>query len=166
MFFHTASVPPNRGISTSSPRCSTSLPPRSRNTVTGRGAASATAASASTRPEAASNDLDMRVRRATTMPVPSSWRATRNRRDHLPLPQSGCGICMLVGRPRTSYSHTVSFRSRIKELVFDRVPGLIRRGPSATKRVAITFDDGPDDMTPAYLDLMDELKIPATFFLI
>lgn len=59
-----------------------------------------------------------------------------------------------------------SLRARVKELVFDRVPGLIRRGPSTTKRVAITFDDGPDAMTPRYLDLLDELGIPATFFVI
>ncbi len=59
-----------------------------------------------------------------------------------------------------------SVRARIKELVFDRVPGLLRRGPDHVKRVAITFDDGPDEMTPRYLDLLDELRVPATFFLI
>jgi peptidoglycan-N-acetylglucosamine deacetylase len=51
-------------------------------------------------------------------------------------------------------------------MFFDRVPGLLRRGPSAGKRVAITFDDGPDDYTERYLDKLDELGIPATFFLI
>jgi peptidoglycan/xylan/chitin deacetylase (PgdA/CDA1 family) len=59
-----------------------------------------------------------------------------------------------------------SIRARVKELVFDRVPGLIRRGPVDTKRVAITFDDGPDAYTTRYLDLLDELGIPATFFVI
>jgi peptidoglycan/xylan/chitin deacetylase (PgdA/CDA1 family) len=57
-------------------------------------------------------------------------------------------------------------RARIKELVFDRVPGLIRRGPATAKRIALTFDDGPDDLTPRYLDLLDELGVPATFFLV
>ncbi len=59
-----------------------------------------------------------------------------------------------------------SLRARVKELVFDRVPGLLRRGPTGVKRVAITFDDGPDEMTPRYLDLLDELGVAATFFVI
>lgn len=59
-----------------------------------------------------------------------------------------------------------SVRARVKELVFDRVPGLLRRGPTDAKRVAITFDDGPDELTPRYLDLLDELGVPATFFVI
>jgi peptidoglycan-N-acetylglucosamine deacetylase len=71
-----------------------------------------------------------------------------------------------VSGAKTPYSHGVTLRARIKELVFDRVPGLIRRGPTGTKRIAITFDDGPDELTPRYLDLLDELHIPATFFLI
>ncbi len=40
------------------------------------------------------------------------------------------------------------------------------RGPaSAGRRVAITFDDGPDDKTLAYLDRLDELAVRATFFI-
>ena len=50
--------------------------------------------------------------------------------------------------------------------MFDRIPGLLRRGPSTTQRVALTFDDGPDAMTPQYLDLLDDLGIPATFFVL
>ena len=57
-----------------------------------------------------------------------------------------------------------SVRTLVKNAVFDRVPGLVRRGPSTVKRVALTFDDGPDSMTPRYLDLLDELGTPATFF--
>lgn len=33
-------------------------------------------------------------------------------------------------------------------------------------RVALTFDDGPDEMTPRYLDALDRLAVRATFFLI
>ncbi len=41
----------------------------------------------------------------------------------------------------------------------------ICRGPSAQKRVALTFDDGPDaQSTPALLDWLREEKIPAAFF--
>ena len=34
------------------------------------------------------------------------------------------------------------------------------------KRVALTFDDGPDTMTGAYLDVLADLGVRATFFLI
>jgi len=57
-------------------------------------------------------------------------------------------------------------RALVKKAVFDRVPGLLRRGPATSKRVALTFDDGPDALTPRYLDLLDELGVPATFFVI
>jgi peptidoglycan-N-acetylglucosamine deacetylase len=40
------------------------------------------------------------------------------------------------------------------------------RHQRAKKRVSFTFDDGPDEMTPEYLDLLDRLGVPATFFLI
>jgi peptidoglycan/xylan/chitin deacetylase (PgdA/CDA1 family) len=38
-----------------------------------------------------------------------------------------------------------------------------RQGP---KRVALTFDDGPDEMTPRYIELLDYFSVRATFFLI
>ena len=59
-----------------------------------------------------------------------------------------------------------SVRAAIKNVVFDRVPGLLRRGPATSKRVALTFDDGPDDMTLRYLDTLDDLGVPATFFVL
>jgi peptidoglycan/xylan/chitin deacetylase (PgdA/CDA1 family) len=43
---------------------------------------------------------------------------------------------------------------------------MLRRGPTATRRVALTFDDGPDHLTERYLGLLDELGVPATFFVI
>ncbi len=58
-----------------------------------------------------------------------------------------------------------SLRSLVKKTVFDRVPGLLRHGPSTFKRVALTFDDGPDHLTSRYLDVLDDLGVPATFFL-
>jgi peptidoglycan/xylan/chitin deacetylase (PgdA/CDA1 family) len=57
-----------------------------------------------------------------------------------------------------------SVRSLVKTAMFDRVPGLLRKGPTASKRVALTFDDGPDSLTPRYLELLDDLGVPATFF--
>lgn len=61
---------------------------------------------------------------------------------------------------------TGSVRSLVKNAVFDVLPGVLRRGPTVGKRVALTFDDGPDDMTERYLALLDDLCVPATFFLI
>ena len=43
---------------------------------------------------------------------------------------------------------------------------VLRRGPSNVRRVAITFDDGPDGETGQYLDLLDKLDVPATFFIL
>jgi peptidoglycan-N-acetylglucosamine deacetylase len=59
-------------------------------------------------------------------------------------------------------------RRQVKRAVYRVLPRsrLIRRGPDAGRRVALTFDDGPDPMTPRYLDLLDELGVAATFFLV
>ncbi len=45
---------------------------------------------------------------------------------------------------------------------------LFAHGPRNDKRrrVALTFDDGPDDMTSKYLQVLDDLGVRATFFLI
>lgn len=57
-------------------------------------------------------------------------------------------------------------RALVKHTLFDHIPGLRRRGPTTQKRVALTFDDGPGDYTSRYLDALDGLGVPATFFLI
>jgi peptidoglycan/xylan/chitin deacetylase (PgdA/CDA1 family) len=57
-------------------------------------------------------------------------------------------------------------RRLVKNAVLDRVPGVLRRGPTTQRRVALTFDDGPDALTPRYLDLLDTLGVPATFFVL
>ena len=41
---------------------------------------------------------------------------------------------------------------------------LVVRGPSRARRVALTFDDGPDELTGAYLDALDAYGAYATFF--
>lgn len=43
---------------------------------------------------------------------------------------------------------------------------LVCRGPSHTRRVALTFDDGPAELTEAYLDVLDAYRAKATFFLL
>jgi len=60
---------------------------------------------------------------------------------------------------------TASVRALVRNALFDRIPGVLRRGPATQRRVALTFDDGPDHMTVRYLDRLDELGVPATFFL-
>jgi peptidoglycan/xylan/chitin deacetylase (PgdA/CDA1 family) len=76
-----------------------------------------------------------------------------------------------VGAEETSYAGivataTASVRTLVRNAVFDRLPGVLRRGPTGVRRVALTFDDGPDHMTGSYLDALDRLGVPATFFLL
>jgi peptidoglycan/xylan/chitin deacetylase (PgdA/CDA1 family) len=43
---------------------------------------------------------------------------------------------------------------------------IYRQGPSYSKKVALTFDDGPDDYyTVKILDILKREKVPATFFI-
>lgn len=42
----------------------------------------------------------------------------------------------------------------------------VRQGSKELKKVAITFDDGPNFLTGEYLDILETYNIPATFFLI
>jgi peptidoglycan-N-acetylglucosamine deacetylase len=59
-----------------------------------------------------------------------------------------------------------SLRQRAKNAILDAIPGsrLLRRGPATHRRVALTFDDGPQPLTGAYLDALDRLGVAATFF--
>jgi peptidoglycan/xylan/chitin deacetylase (PgdA/CDA1 family) len=43
---------------------------------------------------------------------------------------------------------------------------LVQRGSAHDDRVALTFDDGPDGRTREYLDLLDRLRVRATFFVL
>jgi peptidoglycan/xylan/chitin deacetylase (PgdA/CDA1 family) len=42
----------------------------------------------------------------------------------------------------------------------------MQRGRGGARRVALTFDDGPDDLTTAYLDLLEQLGVRASFFVV
>ncbi len=57
-----------------------------------------------------------------------------------------------------------SVRTLVKNVFLDRIPGVLRKGPTDSRRIALTFDDGPDDRTLQYLDVLDDLGVPATFF--
>jgi peptidoglycan/xylan/chitin deacetylase (PgdA/CDA1 family) len=43
---------------------------------------------------------------------------------------------------------------------------LVSRGSAARRAVALTFDDGPHELTPAYLDVLDRFGARATFFVV
>jgi peptidoglycan/xylan/chitin deacetylase (PgdA/CDA1 family) len=46
-------------------------------------------------------------------------------------------------------------------------PGCVWRGPRTPRRVALTFDDGPDpEFTPQVLELLAHAGVPGTFFLV
>lgn len=59
-----------------------------------------------------------------------------------------------------------SVRALMKNAVYDAFPWVRRRGPADSRRVALTFDDGPDHLTERYLDVLDQLGVPATFFIL
>lgn len=43
---------------------------------------------------------------------------------------------------------------------------LVARGPRSRRRVALTFDDGPSELTRAYLDLLERRGARGTFFVV
>lgn len=55
---------------------------------------------------------------------------------------------------------------RTQDLAQRAVPAgrLLYRGRADARRVALTFDDGPDDFTPGYLEVLDRYGVPGTFF--
>src|SRR5258706_14867904 len=40
----------------------------------------------------------------------------------------------------------------------------VYRGPAARRAIALTFDDGPSESTPALLRILADQDVPATFF--
>jgi peptidoglycan-N-acetylglucosamine deacetylase len=61
-----------------------------------------------------------------------------------------------------------SLRARVKRLAGNALPNsiLVRRGPTTARRLALTFDDGPHELTDAYLDVLDRFGARATFFVV
>lgn len=68
----------------------------------------------------------------------------------------------------TGVSTTRPLVSKVRRATASLLPAtmLVRHGTTKRRRVALTFDDGPDDMTPQYLALLDQLGLRATFFLV
>ena len=46
------------------------------------------------------------------------------------------------------------------------LPDLLWRRDDGARTLDLTFDDGPDEGTPALLDLLDRYEVPAAFFLL
>src|SRR5262249_28757044 len=71
--------------------------------------------------------------------------------------QSGLGLAA-VGAPCAAMAWAVRGRSA----------GVFRttvwRGPRDRRAIALTFDDGPSEATPAILDALARHSVPATFF--
>ena len=61
-----------------------------------------------------------------------------------------------------------SWKGRMKALAARAIPDrvLVKCGVAGAPRVALTFDDGPDGMTDAYLDVLDRFEARATFFVV
>jgi peptidoglycan/xylan/chitin deacetylase (PgdA/CDA1 family) len=61
-----------------------------------------------------------------------------------------------------------NWKSRLKDLAARAIPDrvLVKRGAAGAKRVALTFDDGPHELTDAYLDVLDRFGARATFFVV
>lgn len=64
--------------------------------------------------------------------------------------------------------HAASARQVAKAVAGAVLPSslLVVHGPRISKRIALTFDDGPSALTPAYLDTLDRYDAKATFFVV
>jgi peptidoglycan/xylan/chitin deacetylase (PgdA/CDA1 family) len=73
------------------------------------------------------------------------------------------------GGPKLAHDRRAPpWRSRLRRLALRAVPRdvLVERGAGGGRRVALTFDDGPHEMTDAYLDVLDRFGARATFFVV
>jgi peptidoglycan/xylan/chitin deacetylase (PgdA/CDA1 family) len=70
--------------------------------------------------------------------------------------------------PPLRYGHGRTLRRLARLLAMRVLPRavLIGRGPADRRRVALTFDDGPSEMTDDYLDALEVAGARATFFVV
>ena len=77
---------------------------------------------------------------------------------------------MTVGNSRRRRFSQLNFlKSTLKRILESRISPLkiIWKGSSRGKKIALTFDDGPDPIhTPQILEILSELDVVATFFLL
>lgn len=74
----------------------------------------------------------------------------------------------MSARARSLGQRKSGLRSALVRAAVDLAPRtvLVQRGSRTARRVALTFDDGPDELTTLYLDELDRLGVRATFFLV
>lgn len=78
---------------------------------------------------------------------------------------------LAVAVPTFSFagSKKARLKAAIKNEFLSRVAPaslIVVRGSRTSNKVALTFDDGPDDKTKLYINLLDQLNVRATFFLL
>ena len=83
----------------------------------------------------------------------------------------GSGEILSVRQMASDGARALSFDGRkIDFASYDRLPAMYevrKRGHSDGKKIALTFDDGPDpDWTPQLLDVLRRHRVTATFFLV
>jgi peptidoglycan-N-acetylglucosamine deacetylase len=76
------------------------------------------------------------------------------------------GAAAAIAAPSTASAPTQAPSAHASAQVGCRAAGTSFRlaGPSARRLVALTFDDGPGPLTPAFLDVLERERVPATFF--
>jgi len=81
-----------------------------------------------------------------------------------PSESTGAGGAPKLAAPRMQ----PGLKSRLRTLASRALPRsvLTYRGVGDARRVALTFDDGPHEMTLAYLDLLERFGARATFFVV
>ena len=83
----------------------------------------------------------------------------------------GSGEILRVAATPTTGRRTVTFDDAglIRGERYDVLPTpyVVQRVGAAAKRIALTFDDGPDpEWTPRILDILERAQVPATFFIV
>jgi peptidoglycan/xylan/chitin deacetylase (PgdA/CDA1 family) len=92
-------------------------------------------------------------------PRPYYWRVLEGRGDRCGESSPDCAEALPARGTRR-------FRLRPVRAVgcTGAAPVLDRNGPRSRKVVALTFDDGPSEYTPAFLDVLREKHVDGTFF--
>jgi len=109
------------------------------------------------------------LQRPYNLPAPDSLRHIAA--DEFPY-TPGSGEILWVESDPTNGARDLTFDVRTGDIVDERYTALptnyvVRQMGASTKKLAITFDDGPDPQwTPQLLDILKAKHVPATFFMI
>ena len=109
------------------------------------------------------------LQRPYNLPAPPSLKHIAP--DEFPYP-AGNGEILWVESDPTAGARDLTFDVATGDIVDERYTALptnyvVRQMGASTKKLAITFDDGPDpEWTPQLLDILKAKHVPATFFMI